>query len=112
MIKASVFLGDLSDFIEPSQACINPLFADVEKAATAPATAVAPADAAQPQQLGGAKLVLDYADDGISAIGGDSVRPNLIRAEVSSTSGTGSTKKATVSLCRRQLVNNCVFLFR
>ena len=47
---ASVFLGDLSDFIEPSQSCINPLFTGSDAAAGV---------AAAPSESGGAKLVLD-----------------------------------------------------
>lgn len=55
---ASVFLGDLDDFIAPGQACINPLFttADDAKAAAAPA--------APEGRKGGAAMVLELEDDG------------------------------------------------
>jgi hypothetical protein len=31
---ASVFLGDLNDFIQPSQACVNPMFVDTRTSAS------------------------------------------------------------------------------
>lgn len=51
---ASVFLGDLDDFIAPGQACINPLFT--------PAADAAPA--APSAEKGGAAMVLELEDDG------------------------------------------------
>lgn len=54
---ASVFLGDLDDFIAPGQACINPLFTP----------AAAPVPVAAPETSGsksGAAMVLELEDDG------------------------------------------------
>ena len=56
---ASVFLGDLDDFIAPGQACINPLFTtadDAKKAAAAPAP--------ETSSGGRAAMVLELEDDG------------------------------------------------
>lgn len=53
---ASVFLGDLDDFIAPGQACINPLFV--------PAADAAPATSAPSGDKGGAAMVLELEDDG------------------------------------------------
>lgn len=56
---ASVFLGDLDDFIAPGQACINPLFTtadDAKKAAAAPTP--------ETSSGGGAAMVLELEDDG------------------------------------------------
>lgn len=55
-IMASVFLGDLDDFIAPGQACINPLFTAADDAA--------PAAAEKPGGRGGAAMTLELEDDG------------------------------------------------
>lgn len=57
---ASVFLGDLDDFIAPGQACINPLFTTAVDAA--PAAAPAPETAGSNKR--GAAMVLELEDDG------------------------------------------------
>ena len=50
--SSAVLLGDLSDFIAPSQACVNPLFAtDVNAAATA--------EVSEGERKGRAKISLD-----------------------------------------------------
>lgn len=56
---ASVFLGDLDDFIAPGQACINPLFTTADDAA--PAAVVATEKSGG---KGGAAMVLELEDDG------------------------------------------------
>lgn len=56
---ASVFLGDLDDFIAPGQACINPLFTTAVDAAPAAAAAAEKSDS-----KGGAAMVLELEDDG------------------------------------------------
>lgn len=61
---ASVFLGDLDDFIAPGQACINPLFT-VPDAAPAAAAATAPAAAkTDGRRPGDAPMQLVLEDDG------------------------------------------------
>ena len=58
---ASVFLGDLDDFIAPGQACINPLFTTADDAAKA---AAAPVRETPSGGKGGAAMVLELEDDG------------------------------------------------
>lgn len=58
---ASVFLGDLDDFIAPGQACINPLFTTADDAATAAAPAGPETSSGS---KGGAAMVLELEDDG------------------------------------------------
>jgi len=88
---ASVFLGDLSDFIEPSQSCVNPLF-------TGSGAAAADDDGAAPAQSGGAKLVLDFEGPDLSGL--TAVKPDLIKP----TKG----KKAQVSLTDCLACSGCV----
>lgn len=57
---ASVFLGDLDDFIAPGQACINPLFTTAEDAKVA----AAPPPENSSSSKGGAAMVLELEDDG------------------------------------------------
>lgn len=56
---ASVFLGDLDDFIAPGQACINPLFT-----IPAAAPAEAPGEKAGDINQGEARMQLVLEDDG------------------------------------------------
>ncbi|RLN91108.1 hypothetical protein BBJ28_00006073 [Nothophytophthora sp. Chile5] len=92
-VMASVFLGDLNDYIQPSQACVNPLFT---------------LDSKQPddqesgaQQAGGlAKITLRtevFADD--LAVP-QTVKPNIIR--------TSTQEKATISLDDCLACSGCV----
>ena len=66
---ASVFLGDLDDFIAPGQACINPLFVvpdakpPVAAAAAAAGTASGAAASAAEVKRGNAPMQLMLQDD-------------------------------------------------
>lgn len=76
---ASVFLGDLDDFLVPSQSCTNPLFAG---------SASGEAKVGEEEGDGGrAKVTLDAWED-IGKV--EIVKPDLIK--------TTQGKKATVSL--------------
>lgn len=64
---ASVFLGDLDDFIAPGQACVNPLFTLPDAKPTPAAAAVAAEGTAENtggQPAGDATLRLVLEDDG------------------------------------------------
>lgn len=86
--QASVFLGDLDDYIQPSQACVNPLFTPATSTNNAPA--------------GVAKIALETelsADDwGMPAPA--AVRPSIIRTSVQ--------EKATISLDDCLACSGCV----
>lgn len=88
-VQASVFLGDLNDYIQPSQACINPLF-----------TPNAPVENGAARPLGVAKISLETelsADDwGVQ----ETVKPNIIR--------TTEKEKATISLDDCLACSGCV----
>uniref|UniRef100_K3WYN8 Iron hydrogenase small subunit domain-containing protein n=1 Tax=Globisporangium ultimum (strain ATCC 200006 / CBS 805.95 / DAOM BR144) TaxID=431595 RepID=K3WYN8_GLOUD len=89
---ASVFLGDLDDYIQPSQACINPLF--TSDASTASGTQN---DASRP--AGVAKISLEISSDdwGVQP---QTVKPNIIR--------TTEKEKATISLDDCLACSGCV----
>lgn len=91
---ASVFLGDLDDYIQPSQACVNPLFTPSSAAAGGGGGASAP--------LGVAKIALETelsADDwGVPPP--PAVRPSIIR--------TSAQEKATISLDDCLACSGCV----
>lgn len=91
--QASVFLGDLDDYIQPSQACVNPLFT--------PASTGAQDDGAAARPLGVAKISLETelsADDwGLAPA---PVKPSIIR--------TSKEEKATISLDDCLACSGCV----
>jgi iron only hydrogenase large subunit-like protein len=92
--QASVFLGDLDDYIQPSQACVNPLF-------TGASNAPANANGKGAPSTGVAKIMLE------TELGGDdwgvpqtAVRPDIIR--------TNAKEKATISLDDCLACSGCV----
>ncbi|KAF1316924.1 Nuclear prelamin a recognition factor-like protein, partial [Globisporangium splendens] len=91
-IWASVFLGDLDDYIQPSQACINPLFTSDASTGNG-----AQNDASRP--AGVAKISLEVSSDdwGVQP---QTVKPNIIR--------TTEKEKATISLDDCLACSGCV----
>jgi hypothetical protein len=99
-VMASVFIGDLDDFITPSQACVNPIFAGTANQ--------------QPEQTaqegdgdkGRAKVTLEasWMEEGAGAaavglameVAPAPVRPDLIKVKTGQAQGTPAA--ATVSL--------------
>ncbi|CAM9781317.1 unnamed protein product [Chrysoparadoxa australica] len=79
---ASVFLGDLSDYINPSQACVNPLFAEAGDNGSAAAA-----------EAGSVHLVLDDGAMDMAVEVDTGIKPDLIKA-----SGT-NTAKVTLNDC-------------
>lgn len=100
---ASVFIGDLDDFITPSQACVNPIFAG-----TAEATPKAKgADAGDGDSKGRAKVTLEASwmeDAAPMAVQAPALvpmpqqEPDLIKARPAGQGGQGAPAAATVSL--------------
>lgn len=84
---ASVFLGDLNDFIQPSQACINPLF-----------TSDKPKD--DGSTIGTAKITLQTELSAADLVLPQAVKPNIIR--------TSTEEKATISLDDCLACSGCV----
>eukprot|EP00644_Phytophthora_capsici_P000984 jgi/Phyca11/19046/fgenesh1_pg.PHYCAscaffold_43_\ len=84
---ASVFLGDLNDYIQPSQACVNPLF-----------TSDKPSGDAQPNGL--AKITLETELSAADFAVPQPVKPNIIR--------TTTQEKATISLDDCLACSGCV----
>ena len=88
----NVFLGDLNDFIEPSQACVNPLF-------KTPVTDADKAVADKSDKSGLAKIQLDSSIfDELEYV--PPVKPNLIKQD--------ANQKATVSLADCLACSGCV----
>lgn len=90
-VQASVFLGDLNDYIQPSQACVNPLF-------TTSST-----DAASVSGGGTAKITLETelsSDDWSMGPTPTVVKPSIIR--------TSAQEKATISLDDCLACSGCV----
>lgn len=88
--QASVFLGDLNDYIQPSQACVNPLFTS---------DSVQP-DAAGAQPNGLAKITLQTELSAADLAVPQPVKPNIIR--------TTTQEKATISLDDCLACSGCV----
>ncbi|KAE8891059.1 putative cytosolic Fe-S cluster assembly factor [Phytophthora fragariae] len=87
---ASVFLGDLNDYIQPSQACVNPLFTSDS----------AQPDAAGAQPNGLAKITLQTELSAADLAVPQPVKPNIIR--------TTTQEKATISLDDCLACSGCV----
>ncbi|TMW66409.1 hypothetical protein Poli38472_004174 [Pythium oligandrum] len=87
---ASVFLGDLDDYIQPGQACVNPLF-------TGPTTTDANGSTTN---NGVAKISLDMEMSSSDWAVEETVRPNIIR--------TTAKEKATISLDDCLACSGCV----
>lgn len=87
-----MFLGDLDDYIQPSQACINPLF-------TTDASAAQSAENGAPRPVGVAKISLEISADDWS-MKPETVKPNIIR--------TTEKEKATISLDDCLACSGCV----
>eukprot|EP00903_Cladosiphon_okamuranus_P012244 g11483.t1 len=95
---ASVFLGDVDDFIAPGQACINPLFTTAEDA-----KAAAAGPEASSGSKGGAAMVLELEDDGgplDTMVVEEAVKPDLIKPS--------NTQTAKVSLDDCLACSGCV----
>ncbi|KAJ0402653.1 hypothetical protein P43SY_007518 [Pythium insidiosum] len=86
---ASVFLGDLDDFIQPGQACVNPLFTGADKGGDS-ATSTS----------GVAKITLETELSAADWAMEETVRPNIIR--------TDAKEKATISLDDCLACSGCV----
>lgn len=96
---ASVFLADLDgDWIAPSQACTNPLFADDTPAAS-------PFKVAAVEGRSKAKVQLSMELDPSQLSASVAVKPDLIRTI---DSGFGGKKKAAVSLNDCLACSGCV----
>eukprot|EP00752_Nemacystus_decipiens_P011686 g10371.t1 len=96
---ASVFLGDLDDFIAPGQACINPLFTTADDAKASAARAPETSSGSN----GGAAMVLELEDDGVpldAMAVEEAVKPDLIKAS--------NTQTAKVSLDDCLACSGCV----
>ncbi|CAM9137153.1 unnamed protein product [Phaeothamnion confervicola] len=92
---ASVFLGDLDDFIQPTQACVNPLFASTPGASSdegAPAGSLQPGSAAVRLVMESGLAPMDEMEE--------AVRPDLIK--------TTGARTATVSLNDCLACSGCV----
>ncbi|KAG7401811.1 hypothetical protein PHYBOEH_010274 [Phytophthora boehmeriae] len=87
---ASVFLGDLDDYIQPSQACVNPLFTS-DAAAT---------NGSSQQQNGLAKITLQTELSADDFAVPQPLKPNIIR--------TTTQEKATISLDDCLACSGCV----
>lgn len=97
---ASVFIGDLDDFITPAQSCVNPIFAGT--ANQQPQQSRAQEEGGDGDQ-GRAKVTLaaswmEEATPGLAmeATAPATVRPDLIKAKAGQ--GQGAPAAATVSL--------------
>jgi iron only hydrogenase large subunit-like protein len=94
---ASVLLGDLNDFIAPSQACVNPLFAEP----------------ARGQQGGAVRLSLSLDLEGEEGDADATVAPQVsfsapAKPDLIRSTGEGGKKKATVSLNDCLACSGCV----
>ncbi|DBA04633.1 TPA: hypothetical protein N0F65_012216 [Lagenidium giganteum] len=93
-MQASVFLGDLDDYIHPSQACVNPLFTTNDKGNGNGNGNGNGASSAGPTKI---MLETDASDDLGMA---DTVKPSIIR--------TSAQEKATISLDDCLACSGCV----
>ena len=99
---ASVFIGDLDDFITPSQACVNPIFAGTAEAQPK----AKGADAGDGDSKGRAKVTLEasWMEDAVMAVQAPALvpvlqqEPDLIKARPAGQGGHGAPAAATVSL--------------
>lgn len=96
---ASVFIGDLDDFITPSQACVNPIFAGTANQAQPTQAQGQQGDGAGDQGRAKVTLAASWMEEGgvaVEAAPVAPVRPDLIKVKAGQ--GQGAPAAATVSL--------------